>query len=339
MDNNPTQMFVPTLHEFATTNDQKANAFQETLFGQPPSADLSDISKSKYPEAVEYTAHITMRQIPTAITKLATNKASGPGEISNRVLKEILQTIQHHLQALMQASLSIGHFPKPYKHTTTIALRKSGKSDYTKAKAYRPIALENTLRKVMESIMADVISYLTETYELLTTRYYGGRPGRSAEDALMTLSESIHKAWKEKEIYMAVLAGAFNNVHHERFIYNIKKWRIPTIIAEWTRSFLQDRNTQLLFNGTRYGSRAEPCSQTRVREQSWRVPSEPNRAKSFSIEPSQCLCSLGASRTALCDREFSRAEPAARSQNPINARGCSRTLSKLIRCTVGSHNV
>ena len=90
---------------------------------------------------------------------------------------------------------------------------------------------------------------------------------------------------------------------------------------------------------TRYGSRAEPCSQTRVREQSWRVASEPNRAKSFSSEPSQCLCSLGASRTALCDREFSRAEPAARSQNPTNARGCSRTLNKLIRCTVRSRKV
>src|SRR5437667_9628677 len=51
---------------------------------------------------------------------------------------------------------------------------------------------------------------------------------------------------------------------------------------------------------TRDGSRAEPCSRTRVREQSWRVPSEPNKAKSFSSEPSQCLCSFDASRTALC---------------------------------------
>src|SRR5216117_3819141 len=78
----------------------------------------------------------------------------------------------------------------------------------------------------------------------------------------------------------------------------------------------------------RDGSRAEPCSRTCVREQSWRVPSEPNKAKSFSSEPSQCLCSFDASRTALCDREFNRAEPAARSQNLANARGRSRTCTR-----------
>ena len=35
-----------------------------------------------------------------------------------------------------------------------------------------------------------------------------------------------------------------------------------------------------------------------------------------------------ASRTALCDREFNRAEPAARSQNLANARGRSRTCTR-----------
>src|SRR5205814_6874355 len=55
---------------------------------------------------------------------------------------------------------------------------------------------------------------------------------------------------------------------------------------------------------------------------------EPNKAKSFSSEPSQCLCSFDASRTALCDWEFNRAEPAARSQNLANARGRSRTCTR-----------
>jgi hypothetical protein len=68
----------------------------------------------------------------------------------------------------MQASINLRYFPKPFKHTTTIVLRKPGKPDYNKAKAYRPITLENTLGKVMESIMADIMSYLTKTYQLLS---------------------------------------------------------------------------------------------------------------------------------------------------------------------------
>ena len=94
----------------------------------------------------------------------------------------------------MQASIDLGYFPKTFKTTTIIVIRKSDKSDYTQAKAYRPIALESALGKVLESIMTEVISYFTEEYDLLPKQHYGGRPDRSAEDAMMILSENIYKA-------------------------------------------------------------------------------------------------------------------------------------------------
>ena len=34
------------------------------------------------------------------------------------------------------------------------------------------------------------------------------------------------------------VAGAFNNVHHERLIHNLKKRRLPINIAKWISSFL-----------------------------------------------------------------------------------------------------
>ena len=192
-----------------------------------------------------------MRQIHEAVNRLASDKAPGPDEISNRVIKNTLPIIEDHLLVLMQASLKLSYFPKLFKQTVTAVLRKPGKPDYTKAKAYRPIALENTLGKVMESIMADVLSYLTEKYELLPPHHYGGRPGRSAEDAMIALSESIYKAWREKKIYTAIymdVAGAFNNVHHKRLIHNLRKRRVPHTISKWIASFLENRSTQIQFN-------------------------------------------------------------------------------------------
>ena len=138
----------------------------------------------------------------------------------------------------MQASLDLGHYPKPFKHSTTVVLRKPSKPDYTKPKAYPPIALENTLGKVLESIIADMVSYLTETHELLPAQHYGERPGRSAGNAMMILSESIHKAWKEKKVSIAVfmdVAGVFNNVHHKQLIHNLKMRRVPAGIAHWVQ--------------------------------------------------------------------------------------------------------
>ena len=109
------------------------------------------------------------------------DKAPGPDEIIKRVLKKMLPTIENHLQMLTQASINLGHFPKPLKHRTTIVLRKAGKPDYIRLKAYHPITLENTLDKIIESIVADIMSYLTETYELLPSQHFEERSGRSAE--------------------------------------------------------------------------------------------------------------------------------------------------------------
>ena len=227
MESVPTSTYIATLNGYATSNEEKTKEFKEAFFPPPPPANLMDIRETvEYPESVACSSRITMHQLQKAVDKTAPDKAAGPDEISNRVLKESFTELQHHLLALVQASINIGHFPKPFKTTTTIVLRKPGKPDYTKPKAYRPIALENTIGKILESVMADTLSYLTEKYELLPAQHYGGRPGRTAEDAMMILSENIHEAWKIGEIYSAVfmdVAGAFNNVHHERLIHNMRK--------------------------------------------------------------------------------------------------------------------
>ena len=252
IDTVPTPTHIPTLDGDAATNEEKTTKFQTTFFPPPAAANLSDIDEENYPEAVSCNNQITMRQVETAINKLAPDKAPGPDEISNRVLKKNFNVLKYHLLALAQTSVNIGHFPTPFKITTTVVLRKPSKADYTKPNAYRPIALENTIGKVLESIVAEMLSYLTETYELLPRQHFGGRPGRTAEDAMILLSERIHKAWKHKEIYTAVfmdVAGAFNNVHHKRLIHNMRMRRIPEYLSKWATSFLKGRSTQLRFNG------------------------------------------------------------------------------------------
>ena len=77
-----------------------------------------------------------IRQIHSAVEKLAPEKAPRPDEITNIVIKKTLPLIEQHLQALMQASIDLGHFLKPFKQTNMVVLRKPGKLDYTITKAY-----------------------------------------------------------------------------------------------------------------------------------------------------------------------------------------------------------
>ena len=49
----------------------------------------------------------------------------------------------------------------------TVALRKEGKVDYLLLESYCPIALENTLNKILERVIADRIVDTAKEYALL----------------------------------------------------------------------------------------------------------------------------------------------------------------------------
>src|SRR5438552_9345349 len=108
---------------------------------------------------------------------------------------------------MAQASINLGHFPSCFKTTTTIIMRKPQKPNYTKPNAYRPIALESTLGKVLESIITELLSYITESHNLIPWQHFGGRPGRTGEEAMTILSERIYRAWKEGEIILSCIHG------------------------------------------------------------------------------------------------------------------------------------
>ena len=71
------------------------------------------------------------------------------------------------------------------------------------------------------------------------------------EDALLELTERIHKAWKQQKVFSAIfldVAGTFNNVHHTWLLHNLRMRWIPTSLVNWLGSFLEERTTKLHFN-------------------------------------------------------------------------------------------
>lgn len=124
-------------------------------------------------------------------------KAAGPDGIINRVPYVAACTaakITPHLTRIFNWSLRLGYCPARFRQSTTIVLRKAGKDDYTTPKAYRPIALLNTVGKLMDSTIAKRISYVTEMYKLLPSTYNSGRRGRFTEHALHVIIEKICEA-------------------------------------------------------------------------------------------------------------------------------------------------
>jgi hypothetical protein len=74
--------------------------------------------------------------------------------------------------------------------------------------------LENTLGKLIESVVTELLSHAAEEYQLISPQHYGRGPGRTGEEAMMMLQERIKHAWKKTAVYSAVfmdVAGAFDN--------------------------------------------------------------------------------------------------------------------------------
>ena len=149
---------------------------------------------------------------------------------------------------LFNACLELGYCPAHFRETITVVLRNPGKDDYTQPKAYRPIALLNTLGKALEATIASRLTCLADTYQLLSSRHTGGRKLASTDHAIHLLLQRIHKAWADGQMASLLLldvSGAFDSVSRPRLLHNLRKRRVDHGIIRWIDSFLTNRSSTI----------------------------------------------------------------------------------------------
>lgn len=233
-----------------TTEAGKAQAMAEHFFPAPVQADTQDIPGTLYGPEVSIQRQVLNTEVEDILKDLPSDKAPGPDGIPNRLLKHCREVLGEPLAELFNACLAQGYHPKRFKESNTIVLRKPQKERYDVPKAYRPIALLNTMGKALEKIVAQRISEAAETYNLLPEEQMGARPKRSTLSAIELLTEQVYTIWgQDKGLVASMLSldisGAFDNVSHKRLIHNIRLKGIPKWITRFTESFLQDRSTSI----------------------------------------------------------------------------------------------
>lgn len=96
------------------------------------------------------------------------------------------------LYEIFHACVRTGYNPTHFQRSITVVLRKGGENrDYRMPKAYRPVALLNTLGKFLEAIIARRISYAMEIEGLLPRSHLGGRKGISTDHAIQIILDRI----------------------------------------------------------------------------------------------------------------------------------------------------
>jgi hypothetical protein len=233
-----------------SSNEAKANILADHFFPPPVRVDLADTEGYRYPPELSMSQEVTTDEISSILKTIAPDKAPGPDSIPNRFLRECRDVLAEPLAKLFQVCLQSSYHPTPFRHSKTVVLIKLQKPAHDVAKVCRPIALLNTLGKVLEEIFAWRMSALAEEHHLLPTTQMGARPGRSTVTALEMLTEQIRTVWgNDTTLVVSMLSldisGAFDNVSHHRLIHNIRDGRLPHWVAEYIRSFLTDRTTTL----------------------------------------------------------------------------------------------
>ena len=234
----------------AISNDNKSIALAKAFFPPPPATD-STPENYAYPEPIAPFTPIEEEDIERTISGTSPYKAPGPDGICNIVLKRCSSMLTPYLCHLFNAVFTLRTYYAPWRKFTTVVLRKPAKSDYSILKAYRPIALLNTTAKILTAIIAERVTSILETHDLLPANHFGGRPGRSTTDSVHLLEATIKDAWRTNRVASALfldIEGAFPNAVTKRLIHNMRRRRLLKELTDFTELMLTNRKTQLRFD-------------------------------------------------------------------------------------------
>lgn len=127
---------------------------------------------------------------------------------------------------LANACWALRHFLARFKEARTVVLRKPSKPSYSDLGAWRPIALLNTIGKLIESLMAKRLSQAAKEHKLLLDTQIGARPGRLTKTALELLTAQVKTVWGSGKFIASLLLldilGAFDTVNSTRLLDTLR---------------------------------------------------------------------------------------------------------------------
>ncbi|EDN08368.1 predicted protein [Histoplasma mississippiense (nom. inval.)] len=220
------------LAKWETSFEGKAEALRQRFFPQPEPADLSDTNMELLQAEREASNDtISVEDMESLIQRLPNRKAPGRSGITNEFLKMLGRTFVEAITALTNACWHWETYPDTFKEAKTVALRKPGKADYQTAGAWRPIALLDTIGKIVEAATAKRLRKIAEDHNLLPSQQMGARRGRSTETAIAQLLAQIRTVWQHPGQVASVLSldmtGAYDKVLRERMVHILRRLGIP----------------------------------------------------------------------------------------------------------------
>jgi hypothetical protein len=141
----------------------------------------------------------------------------------------------------------IWYLPGASKYAIILPCFKKGEK--SQISNYRPISLLTGFSKIFELLIFQRLKHHLVSNNILVSEQYGFRDNVSTESAIFKLTNSILKAWNNKEYVTGLscdLKRAFDCVSHELLISKLEFYGINGSILNWLKSYLYSRKQSVL---------------------------------------------------------------------------------------------
>jgi len=111
---------------------------------------------------------VTKQAVERALYSQSMKKGPGPDKLSFGAIRPLWMWYKERIVRRTKAAIRTGSHPAVWKRVTGVVIRKPGKDDYTLLMAYLPISLLSCIEKVVEKVVAELLSEEAEGSGLLS---------------------------------------------------------------------------------------------------------------------------------------------------------------------------
>ena len=201
---------------------------------------------------------ITVDQTLKTVKNMENKLTEGLDGMSNKLIKNIINSIATPLTTVINKSLAEGIFPDDMKIAKIIPLFKSGNEKLPNN--YRPISILATLSKVLEKVVyTQLESHFTTHY--ITEKQFGFLRAHSTMDAVNNFIGNLASN-RSRKTALAVfldLRKAFDTVDHNILIEKLKIYGLDEIAISWFKSYLTNRSQMTVVRDEKSGKLTIKC--------------------------------------------------------------------------------
>lgn len=223
----------------------KAKAFMEIYFVDDRNEDFGKyISTNDILN--KWTDDLELEEL---VKTLSSKKNTSPGNdgISYEMLRLLPTDIKVKLMKLYNKAWTTNQIPEEWKEIDIVPVPKPGK-DSNEPANNRPIALIPVGIKSVNDMIRRRLANLAEEENLLPSKSFGFREGRSSINCINTLISFIKEAWRNNEKVICTfldISKAYDNVNLFELKKKLDKKNIPAKYTNWIINFFSNRKVCL----------------------------------------------------------------------------------------------